>query len=128
MSAIEDAIDGALESLFGEGIEGLGTGRGTECRPPARVFIGETEVPVVGDGDGNGGLNVQMRKTGASDLTATARFTIPYVWNDEDIIGSIGSIEVQERRHEQVVHTEQAHACRRDGLAVRPAERILVRP
>jgi len=93
MSAIEDAIDGALESLFGEGIEGLGTGRGTECRPPARVFIGGTEVPVVGDGDGNGGLNVQMRKTGASDLTTTARFTVPYVWNDEDIIGSIGSIE-----------------------------------
>jgi len=71
----------------------IGTGGSEDCQPPARVFIGGTEVPVVGDGDGNGGLNVQMRKTGASDLTTTARFTVPYVWNDSDVVDRIGSLE-----------------------------------
>jgi len=59
------------------------------CTPTARVIVGDTEVPWVTDDEGNGGVEVQMRKSGPSNLTRFADVHIPYEWYGDDVLDAI---------------------------------------
>ena len=63
------------------------------CEPTARVVIGDTEVPWVGDSEGNGGIETHMVKTGPADLTRFTDLHIPYEWGDDDVLGAVTTAE-----------------------------------
>lgn len=60
-----------------------------DCRPNARVIVGDTEVPFVSSDEGDGGVEIQMRKTGPSDLMRFSDIHVPFEWKGYDIISEI---------------------------------------